>query len=144
MTNADELAAEGIDVEEIRDALDSQPVEFALLFGSHARGEDEESSDVDIALRFSDSMDDRGRFRERNRIDAALQEHASGFVDVNDIDALPTPVAHAALRDCILLAGDKRAVEEYRGQIEAEYESTADERERQREELIDRLAKGDT
>lgn len=144
MTTPDDLAAEGIDIEGIREALASRPVEFALLFGSHARGEGAVSSDVDIALRFPETMDDRERFRERNRIDAALQEYATGFVDVSDIDTLPIPVAHAALRDGILLAGDDGTLEAYRTQIEAEYESTADERERQREAFIDRLARGDT
>jgi predicted nucleotidyltransferase len=144
MTSLEDLAAEGIDVEGIRGVLDSRPVEFALLFGSYARGEGETVSDVDVALKFPASMNDRDRFRERNRIDAALQEYAAGFVDVSDIDSLPMPVAHAAVRDGLLLAGDERELESYRKQIEAKYESTAEQRERQREKFIDRLARGDT
>jgi hypothetical protein len=89
-------------------------------------------------------MDTHERFRLRNRIDASLQEYAEGFVDVSDIDSLPTPVAHAALRDGIVLVGDEQVVESYRQQVKREYEATADERERERRELIDRLARGDT
>jgi hypothetical protein len=33
-------------------------------------------------------MDDRERIRERNRIDAAHQENATGFIDVSDTDAV--------------------------------------------------------
>ena len=144
MADTRDPSVEGVDTEGIRTVLDSRPIEFALLFGSRARGETEASSDVDVALRFRESMDDTERFRERNRIDAALQEHASAFVDVSDIETLPTPVARAALRDGILLAGDERAVEAYRARVETEYESTADRRERQREAFIDRLASGET
>jgi len=144
MTRARDSSAGEVDIEGIRDALDSRPVEFALLFGSHARGESEASSDVDIALRFPDSVSDTERFRERNRIDAALQEHAPGFVDLSDIDTLSVPVARAAFRDGVLLVGDERAVDAYRRRIEAQYESTADERQRNREAFIDRLASGET
>lgn len=69
--------------------------------------------DVDIALRFPEGTDDRERFRQRNRIDAELQAYATGFVDVSDIDALPTSVAYAALRDGIRLLGDETAVDAY-------------------------------
>jgi predicted nucleotidyltransferase len=137
-------SVEGVDTQGIRELLDSRPVEFALLFGSRARGESEASSDVDIALRFEDSIDDTERFRERNWIDAAVQEHANAFVDVCDIETLPTPVAYAALRDGVLLAGDERAVEVYQAQVAAEYESNADRLEQQREAFIDRLASGET
>ena len=144
MADTRDPSVEGVDTEGIRTVLDSRPIEFALLFGSRARGETEASSDVDVALRFRESMDDTERFRERNRIDAALQEHAPGFVDVSDIDTLSVPVARAALRDGVVLVGEERAVDAYRRRVEAEYESTADERQRNREAFIDRLASGET
>ena len=138
-----EVTVEGVDIEGVREELRSRNLEFALLFGSHARGEAHNSSDVDITLQFHETMDDTERFHERNRIDAELQAYASGFVDVSDIETLPTPVAHAALRDGIRLVGDQEAVESFRAKIEAEYESTAEQRKREREEFIDRLARGD-
>jgi hypothetical protein len=99
---------------------------------------------VDVALRFPEEMDAHERFRLRNRIDAHLQEYAEGFVDVSELSSLPTPVAYAALRDGIVLAGDEQTVESYREQVKQEYEANADERERERREFIDRLARGDT
>lgn len=127
----------------MRAHLAQTSVEFALLFGSHARGTASESSDVDVALRFPVEMDAYERFRRRNRIDAKLQEYAESFVDVSDIATLPIPVAYTALRDGILLVGEESDVTAYREPVEQEYEATKDEREQARQELIDRLARGD-
>lgn len=135
---------EGVDVDGLRDYLAGTEVVFAVLFGSQARDAAKESSDVDIALRFPDDMDAAERFRARNRIDADLQEYADGFVDVSDIDSLPVPVAYAAVREGIVLAGDQEEIDTYRKHVEREYKSGADEREREYREFIDRLARGDT
>jgi len=118
-------------------------VEFAVLFGSYARSEPDEASDVDIALRFPESLSTTERFRLRNRIDADLQEYADSFVDVCDIDTLPTPVAYRALRDGTVLVGDDQPVNAYREQISRAYEETTETREQQREEFINRLARGE-
>lgn len=144
MASAGEPTVESVDVDGMSECLAQTEVAFAVLFGSHARGTADESSDVDVALRFPDGMGARDRFHARNRIDAALQEYAEAFVDVSDVDSLPTPVAYAALRDGIVLVGDEQAVETEREQVERAYETTADERERERREFIDRLARGDT
>src|SRR6056297_807885 len=143
MPKSDDSSVEAFDLEEIRDYLAQTEVIFAVLFGSHARGTADESSDVDIALRFSDDLSEAERFHQRNRIDADLQAYAEGFVDVSDIESLPTHVAHAALHDGIRLVGDEEAIDAYKRQIDAEYDATASERERQRREFIDRLARGD-
>lgn len=144
MTEASEPNTDEVCVEDMREYLARTPVVFAVLFGSRARGTAEESSDVDVAVRFPDEMDDYERFQARNRVDGALQEYAQGVVDVSDIDSLPTPVAYAAMRDGIVLVGDERTVETYREQVEEAYRASADERERERQEFIDRLARGDT
>lgn len=144
MTSAGGPTVEGVNIDEMRDYLVQTEVVFAVLFGSRARDTADETSDVDVALRFPEEMDTHEQFRLRNRIDAHLQEYAESFVDVSDIGSLPTPVAHAALRDGIVLVGDEEAVESYREQVTQEYEATADERERERRAFIDRLARGDT
>lgn len=143
MARTGDRSVEGVHLDRVRDALDRTDVVFAVLFGSYARDTAEESSDVDIAIRFPEETSARERFRRRNRIDAELQGHAEGFVDVSDIDALPTAVAYAALREGDLLVGDESAVEAYREQVSQEYEATADERERKHRDLIERLAAGD-
>ena len=141
--NHGEPPVEGVDVAAMRRYLAETDVCFAVLFGSRVRGDAHESSDVDVALRFPDDLSSTERFRRRNRIDAELQSHADAFVDVSDIEALPLPIARAALRDGIRLVGDDREVDAYRDRVEAEYEETATERERDRREFVDRLAKGE-
>lgn len=143
MTQSGEPTVEGVNVERMQEYLAQAEIDFAVLFGSHARGTADESSDVDVALRFPGEIDEHERFHRRNRIDAELQEYADGFVDVSDIESLPNHVAYAALRDGIFLAGDEQAAEEYKEEVEAEYERGASEREQERREFIDRLARGD-
>lgn len=144
MANAGTPTVEGVDVGGMRAHLEESPVTFAVLFGSRVTGEADDSSDIDIALGFPDGMEARERFRARNRIDATLQEYADGFVDVSDLESLPSHVAHAALGEGIVLAGDERLVEARREEVERQLEATANERERERREFIDRLARGDT
>jgi len=142
-SNHDGSTIDGVDVAAIRRYLGETDVRFAVLFGSRVRGETHEASDVDVALRFPGDLSPKERFRRRNRIDADLQSYADDFVDVSDIEHLPLPIARAALRDGVRLVGDERDVDAYRERIDAEYERTVADRERDRREFIDRLAKGD-
>lgn len=137
-----EPTVEEADTDGMSAYLAQTTVEFAILFGSHARGT--ASSDVDIALRFPEEMNARERFRLSNRIDAELQQYTASFVDVSDIDTLPIPVTYAALRDGIVLVGGERKVEAYQENVEQEYEATKDDREQARQEFINQLARGDT
>jgi predicted nucleotidyltransferase len=143
MRKPEDATVNGVDVDGMVDYLARTDVVFAVLFGSHARGSAEASSDVDVALAFPDEMDAAERFHRRNRIDADLQAYADNFVDVSDVDSLPVGVVRAALRDRVLLVGDAERVESHQKQVDAEYESTERERERERQEFIDRLARGD-
>ena len=141
MHDASDGAIEDVDIAGMQEYLDSTDVVFAVLFGSHATRTADGTSDVDIALRFPDEMADIERFRRRNRIDAELQQYAAGFVDVSDLEELPVHVAHAALQNGIVVAGEMSTA--YRDGVKQEYEATAGERAAQREELIERLASGD-
>lgn len=143
MPKRNDSSVETIDLEEIREYLAQTEVIFAVLFGSHARGTADDSSDVDIALRFPDELSETERFHRRNRIDADLQAYADGFVDVSDIASLPTHVAHAALRDGVCLVGDEEVLTTYKERVDAEYDADTSEREQARREFIDRLARGD-
>ena len=99
----EESTVEEADIDGMSAYLAQTTVEFALLFGSHARGVASASSDVDIALRFPEEMNAHERFWLRNRIDAELQQYTASFVDVSDIDTLPMSVAYAALHEGVLL-----------------------------------------
>lgn len=143
MHDSDDPEIEGVDLDGLRRALEQTEVVFAVLFGSRVKGTTHPESDVDIALRLPESLSPKARFRLRNRIDAELQAYAEGFVDVSDFESLPVPVAHTALQDGLVLVGDGDTVAEYRTQIAAEYEATKADRDREREEFLDRLARGD-
>ncbi len=134
---------EGVDLAGMRAALSDRPVVFAVLFGSHARGDADPDSDVDLALRFPETLDAHERFRLRNRIDADLQSYAEGFVDVSDVEALPLPVAHAALTEGIHVFGDGDVLKDYRERISEAYEESETDRAHERWAFIDRLADGD-
>lgn len=138
---AADIETPNVDVDGMCEYLSRQDLEFAVLFGSYAQEESDSASDVDIVLGFPHGVDDRERFRRRNRIDAELQAYADAFVDVSDIESLPVPVAHNALGEGIRLAGSAEAVDEYRERIETDHDAEAAERERQA--FIDRVARGD-
>ncbi|MDB2293983.1 nucleotidyltransferase domain-containing protein [Halorubrum ezzemoulense] len=142
-SNHDGSAIDGVDVAALRRYLATTDVRFAVLFGSRVRGETHDSSDVDVVLRFPEELSPKERFCRRNRIDTDLQGYADDFVDVSDIEDLPLPIGRAALREGVRLVGDERELTAYREQIDAEYERTAADRERDRREFIDRLARGD-
>ncbi|CCQ33006.1 Nucleotidyltransferase protein [Halorhabdus tiamatea SARL4B] len=145
MTNdrADPSVEDSVDIEGLRRYLAGTDVAFAVLFGSYATGTSHDSSDVDVAVQFPAAMTPKERFHRRNRIDAELQAYAEQFIDVSDIEDLPLPVVRRALRDGIRLVGDQQAIDAYCERIEAEYETSAAARKRERQEFIDRLAKGE-
>lgn len=143
MPKSNNSSGEIADLEGIRDYLAQTEVIFAVLFGSHVRETADESSDVDITLRFPDELSEAERFRRRNRIDADLQAYADQFVDVSDIGSLPTHVAHAALQDGVCLVGDQEEITAYKQRVDAKYDAGASERDEERREFIDRLARGD-
>lgn len=135
-------SVDGIDVDGIRTYLREQPVRFALLFGSRAREEDDDRSDVDVTLAFEERLDRMERFRRRNRIDAVLQSYAPVSVDVSDFETLPQPVARSALEEGLLLLGDEAALREAKRSTEADGETVPQDRHDTRE-VLDRLASGD-
>jgi predicted nucleotidyltransferase len=59
-------------------------VELAVLFGSHARGEERAGSDVDVAIRLADDCHEA-----RRRVELALGRAAGRDVDVVPLDASP-------------------------------------------------------
>lgn len=134
----------GIDLDGVREVLDRESIEYAVLFGSRARGTADASADVDVAVRFADSLTARESFDLRNRLDAELQSYAERFVDLSDLSALPDGVASRALADGVLLVGEREAMEADEREIARRLEEKRDRRERARRALLDRLARGES
>lgn len=130
-------------IEDVRGYLREQPLEFVLLFGSQVTGTATERSDVDLVVKFSDSLDDAERFQRRNRIAGELMARLGrDGVDVSDLDRLPTTIAHAALQEGRLVVGSEDTVERYRQQVRTAYEQGAPTRKRARQALLRRLRQG--
>ena len=58
----------------IRDYFATQPVQRAWLFGSYARGEEREDSDVDILVDFDDTVSLLGHVRMMNELKDLLNK----------------------------------------------------------------------
>lgn len=87
-----------IDTQELVEALEPLPVELAVLFGSAARGDERDDSDVDVGLRFGEDAPDA-----RRRAQAALSRAAGRAVDVVDLDGSPPLLRFEIARDGVVL-----------------------------------------
>ncbi len=137
-----DVQTNSIDLEGIRAVLADNDVQYAVVFGSVARGEETSSSDVDLCLRFPGDRSRRERFDRRNRIDSVVQRYATQFVDVRDLEELPDEIASNALRDGVVIYGNERAKETDEQHLQDRVRSSKDEHTRERREFIDRLAEG--
>ncbi|WP_254864748.1 type VII toxin-antitoxin system MntA family adenylyltransferase antitoxin [Halovivax gelatinilyticus] len=132
-----------VNLEAFESILEEEDVQYAVVFGSYADGTQTPTSDIDICLRFSDSLDRRERFRARNRIDATVQAVADPFVDVSDIEGLPDTVAHRALTEGTLIYGDESTKDADEDRLSRTVDASAERRAKYRRKFIDRLAEGD-
>ncbi len=71
-----------IDIEKIKHYFSSQPVVKAWLFGSFARGEQREDSDVDILVSFDD------------KANVSLLRHAGMLCDLEDLLQRPVDLVN--------------------------------------------------
>jgi predicted nucleotidyltransferase len=101
MQRRDEVTIENLDVDLIVQILDDCPVTLAVLFGSYARGEATQLSDIDIAVEFDDSL--ASHERTQNRL--ALIEQLSTTLETDKIDVIPLSSAPSALVNEILFDG---------------------------------------
>ena len=85
MRESDDVSIPGLDVESIVGILDGAPVERAVLYGSHARDEATQSSDIDLAVEFDESLSSD----ERTRARLALIERLSTVLGTDDVDVVP-------------------------------------------------------
>ncbi len=119
-------------VETLRD----HPVSIAYLFGSFARGEAHEQSDIDVAVAFAD--DSSGRLATRLALGADLAlALGTDDVDVVDIETAPTSLVRTIFRDGDRLVGSEAEARRLR---EAVIEDTEDDSRSPGERFDDALA----
>lgn len=95
--------------ETVAATLAEHPVEVGFLFGSHARGEAHDRSDIDVAVAF-----ERPRSGEQGHVDARLALGAdlalalgTDNVDVIDLQSASPPLIRAVFRDGERLVGSE-------------------------------------
>ena len=87
--------------------LEAHNVRLAYLFGSHARGEATELSDVDLAVSFDLDVDRRKA--QGALLDALALELETDRIDLVLLEEIPAPLAFRVIRDGErLLAKDPR------------------------------------
>lgn len=120
---------------------DVPAVAFAVLFGSRTTGTPRSTSDLDVAVRFSEDLTAEERFRTLCRLSGRVQHDDAPFVDLSDFEELPLEVAHAAVHGQFL-CGDEGAFRAARDRIEASYEEQREDIERRHRDTISRIASG--
>lgn len=114
-------------------------IKFAVAFGSQVTGDSRPSSDLDIAVKFTDGLSSHERFRKRCFLSGDLQQVDAPFIDISDIEDLPLDVADDAVNGD-LLCGDERAFRRFKADIEAAFEERRDDIRRRQRDVIDRIA----
>lgn len=109
-------------VEVLRDALKGYPgLEFALLFGSWARGEQRGQSDVDVAFM---PVGDWTLAAELD-LQARLARAARATIDLIRLDRAPLLVAWEVVRDGVTIIGDDARLARYRAYVSLEHADAA-------------------
>ena len=100
----------------VAETLRDHPVSIAYLFGSLARGEAHEQSDIDVAVAFED--DSSGRLATRLALGADLAlALGTDDVDVVDIETAPTSLVRTIFRDGDRLVGSETEAHRLRAAI---------------------------
>lgn len=105
----------------LREVLKEHPVRLGVLFGSQATGTAGDHSDIDVAVEFEPSVENR--FQAQLDLGASLAlELGTDDIDVVDLDTIRPAVGYAALAEGRLLVGDTERIEELAAQFDHERE----------------------
>jgi len=114
--------SDSVDVDRIRAVLADHPVRLAVLFGSQAAGTPDPASDVDIAVEFDASVENRGQALLAVLTDLSVALDRND-VDLAVVDDLEPRVGRAAFAEGRLLCGSAERAERHRRRFENRTES---------------------
>jgi uncharacterized protein len=63
-------------------------IDFTVVFGSQLTGNSHPSSDLDLAIKFTDSLSSHERFQKLCFLSGDLQREGAPFIDLSDIETL--------------------------------------------------------
>lgn len=132
-----------LDRKAIREVVERHPVELAVLFGSHARGQSSRESDIDIAAAFDETVDRDDRLSARIDLIVDLSARlGTDDIDVADVASIKPTVGEHAMRTGTLLVGDEASRQEYLERFQDERPSSPashEERMERLQSIVDRL-----
>ncbi|MFC7155221.1 nucleotidyltransferase domain-containing protein [Halomarina halobia] len=114
-------------------------IDFVVAFGSHVTGNSQPSSDLDVAVKFTDGLSSRERFQKRCFLSGDLQREDAPFVEISDVEVLPLDVAYDAVNG-EFLCGDEQTFRRFETDIETAFEERRDDIRRHQRGVIDRIA----
>jgi len=111
MRELDDTANPSVDTEQLRSVVVDEPITVAVLYGSHARGEADDSSDIDLAIGFAEQLDPTEQTRVRLRLIERLStELGTDAVDVVPLDQIQPSLKRTIAEEGIVIYGDPDAV----------------------------------
>ena len=111
MREFDDTANPSVDTEQLRSVVVGEPITVAVLYGSHARGEADDSSDIDLAIGFAEQLDSTEQTRVQLRLIERLStELGTDAVDVVPLDQIQPSLKRMIAEEGIVIYGDPDAV----------------------------------
>lgn len=84
-------------------------IEFSILFGSIARGDQQSSSDVDLAIKFDETVNTEGSLIQREKIRKLISDKiktSQEQIDIVDIQSVNLSLSSTIVEEGIVLTGD--------------------------------------
>lgn len=99
-----------VDLDALREAVERDEVELAILFGSYATADQGPLSDLDLAVRFEPDVTRARKLALLDDLTVTITD-ATGIeaIDLIDLDAVGPAVGYAALSEGTLVYGDRSA-----------------------------------
>ena len=97
------------------------------------------TTDIDLAVKFSDHLTLKERFRHLCVLSGNLQLSDRPFADVSDLEALPTDIAHDAVQGR-LVYGSEHQLGAFRKNVEEEFEDQREVIRAKQRSVIERIA----
>lgn len=131
-TSEEATLSESVPLEILREALQKQPVQLAILFGSHATGESHSESDLDLAVAIESACPADPDY---NDVFFGLSADLSVALETDDLDLIDLQTVSPDLAERIftqgvLLIGEPEDVATIRSQLRPTESSDQSPRER--------------